>query len=78
MLSNEVAYGIRCTVGAVSEEIAKFAEYLDKFFDCLNVSNPSVGKQSKNTFKNLGVTVFSVIVYANISFRISSSNRKNS
>jgi len=39
-------------VGAVAEETAKFAEYFDKFFDCLNVSNPSVGKKSKNIFKN--------------------------
>ena len=52
VLSNEVACGIRSTVGEVAEETAKFAEYFDKFFDCLNVSNPSVGKKSKNTFKN--------------------------
>ena len=52
VLSNEVASGIRTSVGVVAEETAKFAEHFDKFFDCLNVSNPSVGRTSKNTFKN--------------------------
>ena len=52
MLSNEVASEIRMTQGDEAEETARFAEYFDKFFDCLNVSNHVVGKHSKNTFKN--------------------------
>ena len=39
-------------MGEVAEETAKFADHFNKFFDCLNVSNPIVGKKSRNTFKN--------------------------
>jgi len=40
------------TQGGEAEEIARFVEYFDKFFDCLNVSNHVVGKHSRNAFKN--------------------------
>ena len=40
------------TQGQEATETAKFAEMFDMFFDCLNVSNSYVRKQSRNCFKN--------------------------
>ena len=39
-------------VGDEATETAKFAEMFNKFFDCLNTSNFTVGKQQRNVFKN--------------------------
>ena len=52
MLSGSVANGIRLTQGAEAEETVKFVEQFNNFFDCLNVSNSRVGKQTRNVFKN--------------------------
>ena len=40
------------TGGPQVTETAKFAETLDKFFDCLNVTNFLGGKQNRKPFKD--------------------------
>ena len=52
VLSNSVASAMRQTLGDEAEETAKFGEYFDNFFDCLNVSSLSTGKLSRCPFKS--------------------------
>ena len=40
------------TQGVEAEETAKFVEYMDKFFDALNVSNFTEGKKKRKPFQN--------------------------
>ena len=48
VLSSSVANALRVQAA----ETAHFCEMLDKFFDCLNVSNFEAGKHSHNVFKS--------------------------
>ena len=43
---------MKLVVGVKAEETSKFAEMFDKFFDCVNVTNFSAGKYSRNPFKD--------------------------
>ena len=51
VLSNSVSKTITLLLGDDATETAKFTDMFDKFFDCLNTSNYSVGKQQRNAFK---------------------------
>ena len=52
VLSNSISKALTLLVGDEATETAKFAEMFNKFFDCLNTSNFTVGKQQRNVFKN--------------------------
>ena len=52
VLSNSISKALTLLVGDEATETAKFAEMFNKFFDCLNASNFTVGKQQRNVFKN--------------------------
>ena len=51
VLSNSVATALRLTGGAEVCETARFIEMMDKCFDCLNVSDFSSARHSRNPFK---------------------------
>jgi len=51
-LSSTVAKALEDTGGDEVTETVKFISMVDKFFDCLNVNNLSIGKTSKNVFKD--------------------------
>jgi len=52
VLSNSVVKALLLSVGFKANETAHFAEMFDKFFDCLNCSSLSAGKQSRNPFRS--------------------------
>lgn len=52
VLSNQVSTALRCFGGDEAAESAIFADNFNKFFDCLNVSNYTEGKQQRNRFKD--------------------------
>ena len=52
VLSNSISKALTLLVGDEATETAKFAEMFNKFFDCLNTSNFTVGKQQRIVFKN--------------------------
>ena len=43
---------LKLTNSSRADEMAKFVEYIDKFFDSLNVSNFTEGKKSRKPFQN--------------------------
>lgn len=45
-----MAKALRITGGSEGVEIATFAEYFDKFFDCLNVGDFNSSKHSKSPY----------------------------
>lgn len=47
-----MASALRLTGGVDVEETAKFVEFFDKFFDCLNVGNLDSGLKARNPFKD--------------------------
>ena len=47
-----MATALRLTGGEEVEETAKFVEYVDKFFDCVNVGDFTSGMRSRNPFKS--------------------------
>ena len=51
MLSETVAKGLRCIFKEEARETAVFVEKVDKFFDCLNVTNYSKSITSLKPFK---------------------------
>ena len=51
VLSNSVTTALRLTGGAEVCETARFIEMMDKCFDCLNVSDFSSARHSRNPFK---------------------------
>jgi len=46
-----VANAIKLTGSEGAQETAKFIEYMDKFFDCLNVTSFSMGKRKRKPFQ---------------------------
>lgn len=40
------------TGGPAAQKTAEFIDLVNKFFDCLNVTNFDEGKHSRNTFKD--------------------------
>ena len=48
IMSDSVSKALRLLGGTATEETAKFVEMFDKFFDALNVSNFTNGKQNRN------------------------------
>ncbi len=50
VLSESVSKALKLTGGPEVVEIAKFVEYMDKFFDALNVSNYSEGIKAEKKF----------------------------
>lgn len=51
MLSEQVAHALEQTREEVLETI-KFIRYMDKFFDCLNVTNLEVGYHKRKRFQD--------------------------
>ena len=47
VLSESVSKALELTKGSCAEETAKFVDYMDKFFDALNVSNFNAGKKKR-------------------------------
>ncbi|SMN02104.1 hypothetical protein SPONN_482 [uncultured Candidatus Thioglobus sp.] len=43
---------MRMTGGPAAQETAKFIDLVNKFFDCLNVTNFDAGKHSRNNYKD--------------------------
>ena len=52
VLSESVSKALKLTNETGAEETSKFIEYMDKFFDTLNVSNFTSGKTSRKPFQN--------------------------
>jgi len=52
VLSEQVANAIEHVGGKEVEETVKFVRMMDKFFDCLNVTNLSSGKHKKKPFQD--------------------------
>ena len=52
VLSESVSKALKLTNKTSTEETSKFIEYMDKFFDTLNVSNFTSGKTSRKPFQN--------------------------
>ena len=52
VLSGSVAHALKLVGGEDAKETAKFVEYFDKFFDCLNVGDFESGKKARNPFKD--------------------------
>ena len=52
MLSSQVANAIQFIWKDAASGTVKFIEMMDKFFDCLNVRAPSVGKVKRKPFQN--------------------------
>ena len=50
-MSESVANGLRLIDEGEMAETIKFVDNFDKFFDCLNVSNLSTGKEQRKPFK---------------------------
>ena len=50
-LSEQVAHALEQTRGDEVLETIKFIRYMDKFFDCLNVTNLEVGYHKKKRFQ---------------------------
>ena len=50
-MSGSVATALRLTGGEDAKETAKFVDFFDKFFDCLNVGDFETGMKTRNTFK---------------------------
>ena len=50
-MSSTVAHAIKLTSGEGAQETAKFIDYMDKFFDCLNVSSFCEGKRKRKSFQ---------------------------
>ena len=51
VLSASVSKALQLVVGEEAAETARFADYFNKYFDALNVSNFDEGKHSRNPFK---------------------------
>uniref|UniRef100_A0A1X7VL28 Transposable element P transposase-like GTP-binding insertion domain-containing protein n=1 Tax=Amphimedon queenslandica TaxID=400682 RepID=A0A1X7VL28_AMPQE len=51
VLSASVSKALELVVGEEAAETVKFADYFDKFFDALNVSNFDEGKRSTYPFQ---------------------------
>ena len=51
MLSETVSKALLLTGGEEVKETARLLDLFDKFFDCLNVSNFTDGKQKRKPFK---------------------------
>ena len=47
-----MANALKMTGGPEAQKTAEFIGMIDKFFDCLNVTNFQAGKHSRNTFKD--------------------------
>lgn len=47
-----MSIAMQLTGGPEAEKSAEFASVFDKFFDCLNVTNFTNGKYSRNAFKS--------------------------
>lgn len=52
VLSYSVSKSLYHNLGHEAEETARFADYFDKFFDALNVSNFDSGKFERKPFKD--------------------------
>lgn len=52
VLSEQVANGLERVGGEEVTETVRFVRMIDKFFDCLNVSNISSGKHSRKAFQD--------------------------
>ena len=52
VLSGTVSKALELVVGEKAKETVRFVSMMDKFFDCLNSSSLSAGKQSRNPFKS--------------------------
>ena len=52
VLSESVSKALKLANKTCAEETSKFIEYMDKFFDPLNVSNFTGGKTSRKPFQN--------------------------
>ena len=53
VLSESVSKALKLVGGDNVSETAKFVAMMDKFFDTLNVSNFTTGKQKRKPFQNL-------------------------
>jgi len=51
VLSGTVSSAIKLTGGTNARATAEFIEYIDKFFDCLNVDNLNEGTRTKKKFQ---------------------------
>jgi len=51
VLSNTVATALRLTGREEVEETARFVMMIDRFFDCLNVTDFDGGRRTRNPFK---------------------------
>lgn len=51
MLSETVSKALAMTGGPRAQETAKFVSMMDKFFDCLNVSDYNTGRFKRKVFK---------------------------
>ena len=56
VLSEQVAHALEQTRGDEVSETVKFIWYMDKFFDCLTVTNLEVGVHKKKCFQDLYVS----------------------
>jgi len=52
LLSEQVANGLDYTKKDDITETAKFVRYIDKFFDCFNVSNWNTGYHKRKRFRD--------------------------
>lgn len=52
VLSYTVSKGLTHALGPEAEETARFADYFDKFFDAVNVSNFDSGKHQRKPFRD--------------------------
>ena len=52
VMSDSVSKALRLLGGTATEETAKFVEMFDKFFDALNVSKFTNGKQNRKPFQS--------------------------
>ena len=52
VLSSSVANALRVMLKDKATQTANFCDILDKFFDCLNVTNFDTGKRLRNAFKS--------------------------
>jgi len=51
VLSGTVSSALKLTGGSDARATAEFIEYIDKFFDCLNVDNLNEGTRAKKEFQ---------------------------
>lgn len=51
-MSNSVSKALELTGGTEAAKTAEFVSMFDKFFDCLNMTNFTSGKHSRNAFKS--------------------------